>query len=101
MGVTIDWTGIDRIFEDARGRGADVLLETEGSEMLRALGVHTVDLITNNPLKVKGLEEAGVRVRRRIPLPSPANPHNVNYLRVKRDRTGHLIQTDDEVAKAG
>ncbi len=71
------------------------------AEMLRLLGVRTVDLITNNPLKVKGLEEAGVRVHRRVPLPSPSNPHNVNYLRVKRDRTGHLIQTDEEVAKAG
>ena len=71
------------------------------AEMLRLLGVKAVDLITNNPLKVAGLAEAGVTVRRRIPLPSPANPHNVNYLRVKRDRTGHLIQTDDEVARAG
>ena len=71
------------------------------AEMLRMLGVRTVDLITNNPLKVAGLEEAGIVVRHRVPLPSPANPHNVNYLNVKRERTGHLIQTDDEVAKAG
>ena len=69
--------------------------------MLRALGVRAVDLITNNPLKVAGLEEAGIRVRRRIPLPSPSNPHNVNYLTVKRDRTGHLIQTDEDVARTG
>ncbi len=71
------------------------------AEMLRLLGVSAVELVTNNPLKVKGLEEAGVQVRRRVPLPSPSNPHNVNYLRVKRERTGHLIQTDDEVAQAG
>ena len=71
------------------------------AERLRLLGVRTVDLSTNNPLKVAGLEEAGVRVRHRVPLPSPSNPHNVNYLRVKRDRTGHLIQTDDEIARAG
>jgi GTP cyclohydrolase II len=71
------------------------------AEMLRLLGVRAVDLITNNPLKVAGLQEEGVQVRRRIPLPSPANPHNVNYLKVKRERTGHLIQTDDEVAQAG
>jgi GTP cyclohydrolase II len=71
------------------------------AEMLRMLGVRSVDLITNNPLKVTGLEEAGIVVRHRVPLPSPANPHNVNYLKVKRERTGHLIQTDDEVAKAG
>ena len=67
--------------------------------MLRLLGVRTVDLITNNPLKLSGLEEAGVKVRRRVPLPSPSNPHSVNYLRVKRDRTGHLIEIDDEVAR--
>ncbi len=71
------------------------------AEMLRLLEVKAVDLITNNPLKVEGLTEAGVAVRRRIPLPSPANPHNVNYLRVKRERTGHMIQTDDDVAQAG
>ncbi len=71
------------------------------AQMLRLLGVRAVELITNNPLKVAGLEESGVRVRRRIPLPSPSNPHSVNYLRVKRERTGHLIQTDDEVAQAG
>jgi GTP cyclohydrolase II len=71
------------------------------AEMLRLLGVPAVDLITNNPLKVKGLEEAGVQVRRRVPLPSPTNPHNVNYLLVKRERTGHLIQTDEDVARAG
>jgi len=71
------------------------------AEMLRLLGVEAVDLITNNPQKVAGLEEAGVRIRRRIPLPSPTNPHNVNYLRVKRDRTGHLILTDEDVARAG
>ena len=71
------------------------------AEMLRLLGVRTVDLITNNPLKVAGLEEAGIRVRQRVPLPSPANPHNVNYLKVKRERTGHLIQTDDEAARVG
>jgi GTP cyclohydrolase II len=70
------------------------------AEVLRLLGVGAVDLITNNPLKVSGLAEAGVVVRRRIPLPSPSNPHSVGYLRVKRERTGHLIQTDDEIACA-
>jgi acyl-CoA synthetase (NDP forming) len=38
MGVTIDWTRIDQVFETARGRGATVLLETEGNEVLDALG---------------------------------------------------------------
>ena len=72
------------------------------ADMLRLLGVRSVELITNNPLKVAGLEEAGVAVLGRIQLPSPANPHNVGYLRVKRERTGHLIDLDpDPTAKAG
>jgi GTP cyclohydrolase II len=69
------------------------------AEMLRLLGVRTVDLITNNPLKVEGLKQAGIQIRRRVPLPSPSNPHSLNYLRAKRERTGHLIETDDEVAR--
>jgi GTP cyclohydrolase II len=73
------------------------------ADMLRLLGVRSVDLITNNPLKIAGLVEAGVAVRRRIQLPSPTNPHNVGYLRVKRERTGHLIEVDQEpeAARAG
>jgi len=70
------------------------------ADMLRLLGVRSIELVTNNPLKLAGLTEAGVKVRGRIQLPSPANPHNVEYLRTKRDRTGHLIQTDDEETRA-
>jgi GTP cyclohydrolase II len=74
------------------------------ADMLRLLGVRSVELVTNNPLKVAGLEEAGMKVRGRIQLPSPANPHNVEYLRVKRERTGHLIEVEEpeeETAAAG
>ncbi len=66
------------------------------ADMLRLLGVRSVELVTNNPLKIAGLQEAGVKVRGRLQLPSPANPHNVEYLRVKRERTGHLIELDEE-----
>lgn len=65
-------------------------------EMLRLLGVRSVELITNNPEKIAGLVEAGVPVRRRVQVPSPANPHNIEYLRAKRERTGHLIETDPD-----
>src|SRR5512137_2016300 len=59
------------------------------ADMLRQLGVNSIDLVTNNPLKIAQLAEAGMPVRRRIALPSPANPHSADYLRVKRERTGH------------
>jgi len=59
--------------------------------MLKQLGVASIDLITNNPLKIKGLESEGIVVRGRIPSATPSNPHNIGYLRTKRERTGHLI----------
>jgi GTP cyclohydrolase II len=70
------------------------------AEILRQLGVRSIDLMTNNPLKIAGLVEAGIPVRRRIELRSPPNPHNVEYLRVKRERTGHLIVLDEDVQKS-
>jgi GTP cyclohydrolase II len=71
------------------------------ADMLRLLGTRSVQLITNNPLKIDGLREAGVEVRRRIALPSPTNPHSVQYLRAKAERTGHLITTDEDLAASG
>ena len=74
------------------------------AEMLRQLGVRSVDLITNNPLKIAGLVEEGIPVRRRIPSRTAHNPHNVEYLRTKRERSGHLIELfsqDDTEKKAG
>jgi GTP cyclohydrolase II len=74
------------------------------AEMLRSLDVQSVDLITNNPLKIAGLVEEGIPVRRRIPSRTEHNPHNVGYLKTKRERTGHLIELfaeEDTEAKAG
>ena len=70
------------------------------ADMLRLLGVRSVELITNNPQKLAGVAEAGMPVRARIALPSPANPHNVEYLRAKREKSGHLITTDEDDAEA-
>lgn len=76
------------------------------AEMLQQLHVRSVDLITNNPLKIAGLVEDGIPVRRRIPSPVTHNPHSVGYLKTKRDHTGHMIELleqddDEETSKAG
>jgi GTP cyclohydrolase II len=74
------------------------------AEILNALGVRSVDLITNNPLKIVGLVEQGIPVHRRIPSRTEHNPHNLGYLRTKRERSGHLIELfseDDAEAKTG
>jgi len=82
------------------GFGDDLRRYDVAGDMLRLLGVKSVQLITNNPAKIEGLEAAGIQVRRRVALPSPQNPHNLGYLRIKRDVTGHLIETDDELETA-
>ena len=73
------------------------------SEILRNLGVKSVDLITNNPLKITGLIDEGIPVQRRIPSRTLTNPLNLEYLKTKRDRSGHLIEflaEEDSEAKA-
>ena len=59
--------------------------------MLRALGIDTVRLLTNNPSKLTGLEAAGINVAERVPHHMPANPHNADYLATKRKKSGHLL----------
>jgi len=74
------------------------------AEILRSLGVRSVDLITNNPLKIAALVDEGIPVHRRIPSRTEHNPHNVGYLRTKRERSGHLIELfpeDDSEASVG
>ena len=58
--------------------------------MLRSLGISAVKLLTNNPAKVAGLEAEGIRVAARIAHHMPVNPHNADYLSVKRTKSGHL-----------
>src|SRR2546428_10844747 len=65
------------------------------AEILRAFDVRSIALLTNNPRKLKGLEAAGIRVRRREPIVVPATPLNREYLETKRDRLGHLIDSLD------
>ncbi len=58
--------------------------------MLVALGINEVRLLTNNPAKVEGLEEAGIAVAERVAHHMPVNPHNADYLSTKKKRSGHL-----------
>ena len=61
--------------------------------MLRVLGVKSVRLMTNNPAKVEQLESYGLRVADRIPLQIPATAANIRYLRTKKSRLAHLLET--------
>ena len=61
------------------------------AQILRALGVNAVNLLSNNPRKAAGLRANGVAVQREIPLLIPANPDNAAYLATKRDKLGHSL----------
>jgi len=60
-------------------------------EILGHLGVLSVALITNNPKKLAGLREGGIRIQQRIATPVELTPHNKDYLQTKKQRSGHLI----------
>lgn len=75
----------------AQGLAVDSRSYGIGAQILKDLGVQNLRLITNNPAKYSGLDGYGIRVVGRVGLPTSPNPHNVRYLRTKRDRLGHLI----------
>nr|WP_280392738.1 GTP cyclohydrolase II RibA [Nocardia wallacei] len=65
---------------------------TAAAQMLTALGIGEIDLLTNNPEKPRQLRALGIRVRETVPTGVHATPDNVRYLRAKADHTGHTIR---------
>lgn len=65
--------------------------------MLKNLGICSVRLLTNNPLKISGLRERGIAVNARIPLQMKSHSLNQHYLRTKAQKSGHLIDLDDDI----
>ena len=59
--------------------------------MARSIGVRSVRLLTNNPLKLEAFEESGIEVLERVPLEIEKRPENERYLNTKRDEMGHQI----------
>ena len=62
-----------------------------GAEILSALGVKKLNLLTNNPDKILGLEQNGIKVVKRIPLIIQSNPFNKHYLDTKETHMGHQL----------
>ncbi|MDE0236873.1 MAG: GTP cyclohydrolase II [bacterium] len=62
-----------------------------GAAILAELGVTRAALMTNNPTKLDSLASFGLEIARRVPLVVPPRSENVDYLRTKQDRLGHLL----------
>ncbi len=64
-------------------------------DMLEHAGIQKLRLMTNNPRKVKTLQEIGIDVVERVPHQIEGNPFNAGYLNTKRLRLGHWLETDE------
>jgi len=73
------------------GFGMDLREYGLGAQILTDLGLKTIRLLTNNPKKIVGLEGYGLRIVEQVPIRVNPNPHNLRYLRTKREKLGHLL----------
>ncbi len=64
-----------------------------GAQILGDLGVRSMRLLTNNPRKFVGLEGYGLSVAESIPLEIPASEFTRRYLKTKKDKLGHLLES--------
>lgn len=65
-----------------------------GAQICRDLGLRNVRLLTNNPKKISRLEVYGIKIAEQIPLQAEPGEHNINYLRTKKRRMGHMLDED-------
>ncbi|MES0490264.1 MAG: bifunctional 3,4-dihydroxy-2-butanone-4-phosphate synthase/GTP cyclohydrolase II [Leptospirales bacterium] len=88
--------GLDTVEANKKlGYDADLRDYGIGAQILSALGVKEINLMTNNPRKIVGLEGYGLKIRERIPLVIESNPYNEKYLETKLDKLGHYLNKSD------
>ncbi|MGA8142680.1 MAG: GTP cyclohydrolase II [Candidatus Acidiferrales bacterium] len=84
--------GLDTVEANRRlGFADDARDYAFAAEALKALGLRTVRLLSNNPDKVTQLERSGIRVVKRVPCRPRTSRHSQSYLRTKKDKLGHLL----------
>jgi 3,4-dihydroxy 2-butanone 4-phosphate synthase/GTP cyclohydrolase II len=84
--------GLDTVEANVRlGFAADLRDYGIGAQILTDLGVREIELMTNNPRKIVGLEAHGLQIVKRVPIELPATRQNRRYLATKRDKLGHLL----------
>jgi len=84
--------GLDTVEANERlGFKADQREFALPAEILKALGVSQVRLLSNNPDKVAALERGGIKVVERVPCEVSASAHSEDYLKTKKEKMGHLF----------
>ncbi len=86
--------GMDTVeANEALGFGADLRDYGIGAQILVDLGVEQIRLLTNNPKKIVGLEGYGLKVVERVPIVISHNESNKNYLKTKKEKLGHFLES--------
>ena len=73
------------------GFGEDQRDYSVAAEILEALGLKSISILTNNPKKIEDLEMHGIRIEKRIPIVTKANKYNKQYLETKKKKMNHMI----------
>jgi 3,4-dihydroxy 2-butanone 4-phosphate synthase/GTP cyclohydrolase II len=85
--------GLDTVEANHRlGFGADQRDYGVGAQILRALGVRRMRLLTNNPAKYVALAGYGLEIVERVPLEVPPTAHSRRYLQAKKNKLGHILK---------
>lgn len=86
--------GADTVEANERlGLGVDLREYKQCAEILFDLGMCKVRLMSNNPLKLRAMEEAGLEVVERVSIEVPSSDAAAHYLRTKKEKMGHLLET--------
>lgn len=87
--------GLDTVEAAAqRGRAADLRTYDDAAAILRALvGATSYRLLTNNPAKLALAEQAGIGIEHRVQIEPPPTSGNREYLRTKKLKMGHLLES--------
>jgi 3,4-dihydroxy 2-butanone 4-phosphate synthase/GTP cyclohydrolase II len=65
-----------------------------GAQICHDLGLRKIRILTNNPKKISRLEVYGIKIVEQIPIKAQPSEHNIDYLRTKKHRLGHLLDED-------
>ena len=94
--------GLDTIEANLRlGHAVDLRNYALSIEVLRFLKIRSLELMTNNPEKIHAVRFAGIEIVKRVSADVPANPHSAQYLATKRNKLGHLFNSEADLATAG
>jgi 3,4-dihydroxy 2-butanone 4-phosphate synthase/GTP cyclohydrolase II len=92
MAYALQDKGYDTVEANEKlGLPVDMRDYSVGAQILAGLGVRKIHLLTNNPKKISGIARYGLKILKRVPLETTPRRTNRAYLRVKKDKLGHML----------